>query len=314
MAGLVGEADNLVLDRGAVARAATRQTPPIDSAFAEIVSDDAVSFLGRVGDAAGDLRHRDPVSQEAEGHGLVVCRLHLQPVPGNGATVQARGRAGLQTPHHQISGVQVGGQTRRRVLAVAARRDAQIAAMDDAVEEGAGRQHDGPGAKLSPLAGRDSDHTVAVHDQTLGRAGHQAQVGIVGQLGLHGLAIETTVDLASRAAYGGALGAVQQTELDARGVGQPAHDAVQGVDLAHQMALAQTADGRVAAHLANSFQLLGQQQGASAGPRGSGRGLAAGVSAADDDDVEGRGGGGSHGRGHSPSGPISPQPRRRCFT
>ena len=69
-------------------------------AFAEVVGDDAMRLFGRMGDAAGDLRHLDTVRHEAEGHGLVVCRLHLQSVPGDGATVQARGRAGFQPTHH----------------------------------------------------------------------------------------------------------------------------------------------------------------------------------------------------------------------
>ncbi|MNE06111.1 hypothetical protein D3C80_986920 [compost metagenome] len=159
--------------------------------------------------------------------------------------------------------------------------------MDDPVEEGAGRQHHGCRADRLPRPGRDADHAIAVHDQTLGRAGHLGQVGIVGQLGLHGFAIETTVDLAARTAHGGALGAVQQTELDAGHIGQTAHDAVQSVDLAHQVPLAQTADGRVATHLADGLELLGQQQGAGAGARRGGRSFTAGMTAADDDDVEG---------------------------
>ncbi|MNS59720.1 hypothetical protein D3C72_926850 [compost metagenome] len=314
MAGLVGEADHLVLDRGAVARPAPRQPAAIDGALAQVLGDDAVGFLGRMSDAAGDLRHLDAVGQEAERHRFLVRRLHLQPIPGDGAAVQTRGRAGLQTPHHQAGAIEVGGQARRRRLAETTGSDALLAAMDDAVEEGAGRQDHGAGAKLSPLARRHPDDALAVQDQGLGRAGHQGQIRRLGQFGLHGLAVETTVDLAARAAHGGALGAVQQAELDARDIGQTAHDAVQSVDLAHQMALAQAADGRVAAHLANGLELLRQQQGAGARARRRGRSFAAGVTAADDDDVEGRRGGGTHGRGHSLSRPKSPLERRRCFT
>ncbi|MNU68563.1 hypothetical protein D3C71_579320 [compost metagenome] len=314
MAGLVGEADHLVLDRGAVARAATRQLAAIDGALAQVLGDDAVGFLGRMSDAAGDLRDLDAIGQEAERHRLLVRRLHLQLVPSDGAAVQASGRAGLQTPHHQARAIEVSGQTDRRRLAEATGGDALLAAMDDPVEEGARRQDHGAGAKLSPLARRHADDAVAVQDQGLGRAGHQGQVRRLGQFGLHGLAIKAAVDLAAGAAHGGALGAVQQAELDAGDIGQTAHDAVQGVDLAHQMALAQTADGRVATHLADGFQLLGQQQGAGAGARRGGCSFATGVAAADDDDVEGVRGGGAHGRGHSPSRPKSPLERGRCFT
>jgi len=52
------------------------------------------------------------------------------------------------------------------------------------------------------------------------------------------------------------------------------------------MALAQPTNGRIAAHLADGFELVRQQQRTRAQAR-SGRGcLAAGVAAADDDDVE----------------------------
>ncbi|MNL13510.1 hypothetical protein D3C87_1344190 [compost metagenome] len=314
MAGLVGEADHLVLDRGAVTRTAPRQLAAIDGALAQVLGDDAVGFLGRMSDAAGDLRDLDAIGQEAERHRLLVRRLHLQLVPSDGAAVQASGRAGLQTPHHQARAIEVSGQTDRRRLAEATGGDALLAAMDDPVEEGARRQDHGAGAKLSPLARRHADDAVAVQDQGLGGARHQGQVRRLGQLGLHGLAVQPTVNLAARAAHGGALGAVQQAELDAGHIGQTPHDAVESIDLAHQMSLAQTADGRVAAHLSDCFQLLGQQQSAGARARRGGGGLTAGVSAADDDDVEGCGGGGTHGRGHSLSRPKSPLERRRCFT
>ena len=64
-----------------------------------------------------------------------------------------------------------------------------------------------------------------------------------------------------------------------------AHQPVQGVDLADQMALAQAADGRVAAHLADGLELVGEQQGARAEARRRRGGFAAGVAAADDDHV-----------------------------
>ena len=93
--GLVGETDDLVLDRGTVARTDPGQLAAIHGALAEIGGDDGVGLFSRMGDAAGDLAHVDPVGQEAEGHRLRIRLLHLQPVPGDGAAVEARGRAGL---------------------------------------------------------------------------------------------------------------------------------------------------------------------------------------------------------------------------
>ena len=82
-----------------------------------------------------------------------------------------------------------------------------------------------------------------------------------------------------------ALGAVEQAELDAGRVGDPAHQAVERIDLAHQMALAEPADRRIARHLADGRGLVGDQRGARAHARGRGSRLAAGMAAADHDDV-----------------------------
>ena len=68
-------------------------------------------------------------------------------------------------------------------------------------------------------------------------------------------------------------------------IGRAPHHAVERVDLADQMALAEAADGRVAGHLADGLGLVGQQRRARAAARGRRRRLAAGMAAADDDDV-----------------------------
>ena len=74
--------------------------------------------------------------------------------------------------------------------------------------------------------------------------------------------------------------------MDARRVRHPAHQAIERIDLAHQMALADPADRGIARHFPERFQLVGQQQRARAHPGGGRGGLASGVPAADDDDVE----------------------------
>ena len=70
-------------------------------------------------------------------------------------------------------------------------------------------------------------------------------------------AVELAVGLGARALHGRALGAVEQPELDAGRVGHPAHQAVERIDLAHQVALAEPADGRVAGHLADGREACG---------------------------------------------------------
>ena len=50
-------------------------------------------------------------------------------------------------------------------------------------------------------------------------------------------AVELLVALGARTPDGGAARGVEQAELDADGVGDLAHDAAEGIDFAHQMAL-----------------------------------------------------------------------------
>ena len=104
--------------------------------------------------------------------------------------------------------------------------------------------------------------------------------------GLHGRGIELAVGLGARPAHRRTLAAIEHAELDAGGIGDPAHQAVQRIDLADQMALAEPADRRIAGHRADGREAMRHQRGPGAHARGSRRGFAAGMAAADDDDVE----------------------------
>jgi hypothetical protein len=74
--------------------------------------------------------------------------------------------------------------------------------------------------------------------------------------------------------------------LDAAAIGDPPHQAVQGIDLADQMSFAQASDGRVARHRTNGGKAMGQQGGGGAHPRSSRGRFAPGMATADNDDVE----------------------------
>ena len=70
------------------------------------------------------------------------------------------------------------------------------------------------------------------------------------------------------------------------GVGDAAHQPVERVDLADQMAFAEAADGRIAGHRADRRGGVGDQRRARAHARRGGGRLAAGMAAADHDDVK----------------------------
>ena len=137
-----------------------------------------------------------------------------------------------------------------------------------------------PSAVTIPATAPFCDH------QVLHRALDHLQVRRRPDRGLHGGAVELAVGLGARALHGRPLGAVEQPELDAGRIGHPPHQAVQRIDLAHQVALAEPADGRVARHLADGGEAVRHQRRARAHAGRRSRRLAAGMAAADNDDVE----------------------------
>ena len=146
-----------------------------------------------------------------------------------------------------------------------------------------------PARDAAAIGGDDAGDAALLDDQVLDRGFDHLEVRRGADRRLHGLPVELAVGLGAGALHRRALAAVQHAELDAGRVGDAAHQAVERVDLAHQMALAEPADGRIAGHLADGREAVGDQRRARAHARGRGRGLAAGMAAADDDDIEGLG-------------------------
>ena len=99
------------------------------------------------------------------------------------------------------------------------------------------------------------------------------------------LAVEHPVRLRAGGTHRRSLARVQGPELDAGPVGGTRHRPAQGVDLAHQVSLADAPDRGIAAHLPQGLDALGDQQRARTHARGSQGGLGAGMAAADDDDL-----------------------------
>ncbi|KAG1245518.1 hypothetical protein G6F65_021188 [Rhizopus arrhizus] len=157
--------------------------------------------------------------------------------------------------------------------------------MDLAGQEGAGGQHHGLGVEAQPGLGDDPAHGVAFDDQVIDGGLEHGQVGLAFDDGADRHAVQVAVGLAAGGAHGRALGGVERAPLDAGPVGGMRHRAAQGVNLLDQVALADAADGRVAAHRPHRFDVVGQQQGAHAGTGCGQRGFGAGVATADDDDL-----------------------------
>ncbi len=98
--------------------------------------------------------------------------------------------------------------------------------------------------------------------------------------------IQRAIGLRARGAHRGTLARVQRAELDARAIDRARHRAAEGVDLAHEVALADAADRRIAAHRPERLDGLRKEERAPAHPGRGECGLGAGVAATDHDDVE----------------------------
>src|SRR5438067_12990655 len=111
--------------------------------------------------------------------------------------------------------------------------------MDQSAQESPGGQHDRGGAEHAPVreahAGKHSLDQSQVLDL---RLDDMEALRSQDRL-LHGGRIKPAVRLGPGAAHGRPLAAIEYPELDSPAVGDAAHEAVEGVDLADEMALAQ---------------------------------------------------------------------------
>ena len=158
--------------------------------------------------------------------------------------------------------------------------------MDAAVQERARGQHHCPRAEPDADLGDGAHHPVALHHQVVHRLLEQHQVRLVFQPRPDRRLVEQPVGLRPGGAHGRPLGAVEDAELDPGLVGGHGHRPAQGIHLLDQVALADAADRRVAAHLAERLDVVGQQQRLAAHARRGQGSLGPGMAAADHDDVE----------------------------
>ena len=132
-----------------------------------------------------------------------------------------------------------------------ARRNLHFSHMDEASKKRAGGQHDSGAGNRSPIRqnhpGDLCGCNVNVPDFTL----DDMKVRGAGDGFLDGPRIEFAVGLGARSAHCRPLASVEQAELNTGCIGGTTHQSVEGIDLANEMTLAETADGRVAGHRAD---------------------------------------------------------------
>ena len=153
-------------------------------------------------------------------------------------------------------------------------------------EERTRGQHDARRVERQTHLRDDAGHAVAGQRQIVDGLLENRKVRLRFQPSTDRRLIERAIGLATRRAHRRTFRRIQRAPLDARAIGGPAHDAAERIDFLDQMPLADAADGRIAAHLPERFDVVRQQQRARTEPRRRERSLGAGMAATDDDHIK----------------------------
>jgi hypothetical protein len=98
--------------------------------------------------------------------------------------------------------------------------------------------------------------------------------------------VQHPIGLGTCCAHRRPLAGVEHAKVDAGPVRGTRHDATQGIDFLYQVTLADAANGRIAAHLAEGIDVMRKQQGTDTQACRCQRRLGAGMTTANDDDLE----------------------------
>src|SRR5262249_23470645 len=134
--------------------------------------------------------------------------------------------------------------------------------------------------------GRDAHDPVAIEQEIIDRLLEQGEAGLVLQPRPDCTLIEEPVRLRPGRPNRGTLRGIEDPKLDTRLVRGDRHGAAERIYLFDEVSFSNTPDRRIAGHLTEGLEIVGQQQGLATGPGRGERRLGAGVTAADHDDVE----------------------------
>ena len=172
--------------------------------------------------------------------------LPLQPRPVDGLAVEPRRRPGLEPTHRETEPLDGLGQAHRRPLADPARPESSCSPMWMRPRRNVPVViTTAPADELPAIAKPDAGPRAVRDEQVVDLAFDDIEsLAVSRSRALHGAAIELAVGLGPGPAHRRPLPAVEHAELDAGPVRGDAHDAVERVDLADQVALADAADRR----------------------------------------------------------------------
>ena len=111
-------------------------------------------------------------------------------------------------------------------------------------------------------------HALAFDHEVVDGLLQDVELGLALDDCAYGLPVQGPIGLGAGRPHGRALARIERTKLDAGAIDCPRHGSTERVDLPRQVALANAANGRVAAHLPEAFPAVRDKQRASAGACG----------------------------------------------
>lgn len=162
--------------------------------------------------------------------------------------------------------------------------------MDSAIEKRtrseyhcAGRE---PNAALRLHAGDLAAVRSGLGDKIIDRLLEEEKVRLGFEPAANRLTVKDSVGLRTGSLHRRALACIESPKLDTRLIGGFGHQAPEGINLSHKVALADSADRRVARHLSERLELMREKERPAPHPGTGRRSLGPGVTAAHDNHIE----------------------------
>src|SRR6516225_6704890 len=227
----------------------------------DVLADQVMGGFRGAGNPTLNLGVGDGVGQGREWFGWRVAGLHLDRSPVDGAAIEPRRRAGLESPQRKPQPLERDGEADARPLPNAPSRDLLLADMNETTQERAGGENDGRSPDAPPVLQLDPRKTASFDLEVVDLGLDGGEVLGTADCMLHGEGIKLAVGLRAGPAHRWALAAVENAELDPAEVGDTSHKSIERVDFPHQVALAKSADGRIAGHRPDGAKALGHEGG-----------------------------------------------------
>ena len=282
----IGEPVDLVLDRWAIARTLPDNIATEQRRTMQVFANNCVALRIGPRDGAENLGVGAPGADSRHGPHIGIGGLFFQPHPIDRAPVQARRRACFEPSHRQFRIAKLLRKSVGTCLADAATHKPLLPPKHRTAEEGTRTQHHCVRPQLPPVGQHEATHPAAVQSESRSLARDQYEIVEPGQFMLDESLEQFAVRLNPRALHRAALGPIEHPIMDRRSIGGAPDQTVERIDFPHEVPLAQPADGRIAAHRTDGFQVEADQPDPHTHARCDRGCLATGMAATHDKNIE----------------------------